>query len=48
MKMITPEKLLAALREGRDEVIVDPDDRRGAPAQRGPADDRDRRPGGGE
>ncbi len=25
MKMITPEKLLRALREGRDEVLVDPD-----------------------
>jgi quinolinate synthase len=25
MKMITPEKVLAALREGRDEVVVDPD-----------------------
>jgi quinolinate synthase len=25
MKMITPEKLLRALREGRDEVRVDPD-----------------------
>jgi quinolinate synthase len=25
MKMITPEKLLRALREGRDEVHVDPD-----------------------
>jgi quinolinate synthase len=25
MKMITPEKLLRALREGRDEVCVDPD-----------------------
>ena len=24
MKMITPEKLLRALREGRDEVTVDP------------------------
>ncbi len=26
MKMITPEKLLRALREGRDEVVVDPDE----------------------
>ena len=25
MKMITPEKLLRALREGRDEVHVDPE-----------------------
>jgi quinolinate synthase len=25
MKMITPDKLLRALREGRDEVQVDPD-----------------------
>jgi quinolinate synthase len=25
MKMITPDKLLRALREGRDEVRVDPD-----------------------
>jgi quinolinate synthase len=30
MKMITPEKLLRALREGRDEVHVDPDEARRA------------------
>ena len=34
MKMSTPEKLLRALREGRDEVTVDPDDRRPRPGRR--------------
>ena len=44
MKMITPEKLLRALREGRDEVHVDPE--LAARGRRGrPAHDRDRHAG---
>jgi quinolinate synthase len=47
MKMITPEKLLRALREGRDEVHVDPelDERGRAAVQRMIAIGQ---PGGGE
>ena len=41
MKMITPEKLLRALREGRDEVHVDPELAARGRGRR-PADDRDR------
>ena len=44
MKMITPEKLLRALREGRDEVHVDPELAARGRARRA-ADDRDRPPG---
>ena len=48
MKMTTPELLLRALREGRDEVTVDPDVAARA-RRRGRADDRrSGRPGAGE